>query len=125
MTMPCAVSIDERRHQQDCEEADRRADAVSDFALELVCGELSIVRRENFDSALAEAIEDEDLLRPLHRALTDGHLNVAAHTLRQAIDRILVARADSQAEAYVANACQKCYGRGCLKCDPPEPDYDD
>ena len=123
MNTPCAVSIDERRHQQDCEDAERRARAVSDEALSLITGELSIYDEENFVSALSDLIERYDpALGTIHRALLAGNLNIAAQTLYQAVGKVLVARADVQAEAYVAKACQDCYGRGCRECDPPEPD---
>ena len=123
MNTPCAVSIDERRHQQDCEDAKRRARAVSDEALSLITGELSIYDEENFVSALSDLIERYDpALGTIHRALLAGNLNIAAQTLYQAVGKVLVARADVQAEAYVAKACQDCYGRGCRECDPPEPD---
>lgn len=125
MNTPCAVSIDERRHQQDCEDAERRADAVSDFALELVCGELSICKFENFESALAEVIENEAALAPIHCAITFGRSESAGIMLRQAIEKVLSARAEQMAISHVESSCQKCYGRGCRRCDPPEPDYDD
>jgi len=125
MNTPCAVSIDERRHQQDCEDAERRADAVSDYALELVCGELSICKFENFADALAEVIEDESALARIHCAITFGRSESAGIMLRQAIEKILSARAEQMAISHVDSSCQKCFGRGCRKCDPPEPDYDD
>jgi len=125
MNTPCAVSIDERRHQQDCEDAERRADAVSDYALELVCGELSICKFENFADALAEVIEDESALARIHCAITFGRSESAGIMLRQAIEKILSARAEQMAISHVDSSCEKCFGRGCRKCDPPEPDYDD
>lgn len=126
MTMPCAVSIDERRHQQDCEDAESRAEAVNAEALDLITGELSIYDEENFVSAMSDLVERYDpALGTIHRALMSGQLNLAAQTLYQEAGKVLAARADAQAEAYVAKACQDCYGRGCRKCDPPEPDCDD
>ena len=125
MNTPCAVSIDERRHQQDCEDAERRANAVSDYALDLACGELSICKLENFEDALPYVIEDREVVGTIHRALMAGHAHIVAQTIQQTVENFLAARADVQAEDYVAKACQDCYGRGCRKCDPPEPDYDD
>lgn len=126
MNTRCANTEALDAHLKQVDREERRANAVSDEALSLITGELSIYDEENFVSALSDLIERYDpALGTIHRALLAGHLNIAAQTLYQAAGKVLVARADVQAEAYVAKACQDCYGRGCRKCDPPEPDYDD
>ena len=125
MNTPCAVSVDERRHQQDCEDAERRANAVSDYALDLVCGELSICKFENFEDALPYVIEDREVVGTIHRALMAGHTHIVAQTIQQTVENLLAVRAEQMAISHVDSSCEKCFGRGCRKCDPPEPDYDD
>ena len=125
MNTRCANTEALAEYERKVDREERRANAVSDYALELVCGELSICKFENFEDALPYVIEDREVVGTIHRALMAGHAHIVAQTIQQTVENFLAARADVQAEDYVAKACQDCYGSGCRKCDPPEPDYDD
>jgi len=125
MNTRCANTEALAEYERKVDREERRANAVSDYALDLVCGELSICKFENFADALAEVIEDESALARIHCAITFGRSESAGIMLRQAIEKILSARAEQMAISHVDSSCEKCFGRGCRKCDPPEPDYDD
>ena len=126
MSTRCANTEALAAHERKVDRDERRDNAVSDRALDLVCDELSINKLENFEDALSYVIEDSECVATLHRALLAGHAHIVAQTILQAVEKILSDRAEQQAISYVESSCEKCFGRGCRRCDPPEPEpFDD
>ena len=125
MNTRCANTEALAEYERNVDREERRANAVSDYALELVCGELSICKFENFEDALPYVIEDREVVGTIHRALMAGHTHIVAQTIQQTVENLLAVRAEQMAISHVDSSCEKCFGRGCRKCDPPEPDYDD
>lgn len=126
MNTRCANTEALDAHLKQVDREERRANAVSDYALDLVCGELSICKFENFEDALPYVIEDREVVGTIHRALMAGHAHIVAQIIRQTVENFLSARAEQMAISHVDSSCEKCFGRSCRKCDPPEPDrYDD
>lgn len=105
--------VDLNRHLSAIDRADAFDAAVEKRAAELMQPGRPFCPTDpyNRDEAISELPVDPAVL-------TDAELDRMVH------DHWATA-ARNQAEYDLENECQRCFGRGCRKCDPPEPDYDD
>ncbi len=128
MTTLDAVDYDLNRHLASIDRAEAREGAVEQRAAEMLepKGDYFPFTALNLAEALAElacnAMGATPTFAPAAAAFAAGDHKTAGELIGALVHDYWARNAEQQAEHEVDTDCQRCFGRGCMKCDPPDRD---
>ena len=122
-----AVEQDLNRYLGEIEREDAYQGALEDRSAALFAkgGDYYPFTAINVPEALGEiatGLGTKEIFTPIAEAYAAGDHKKAGELIGALIHDYWAKQADRQAEHELDTECQRCWGRGCLKCDPPDRD---
>ena len=124
-----AVESDLRRYERQQDQLERRGEAIDAAAEKLLKPGATHYpfSDDNFiDAISAMSANDPGAFSVVVAALAAGEFAFAGKELAEILQKHQAQLAQEEAELDIDGECDRCFGKGCRRCDPPERDpFDD